>query len=103
MNQHGTPGPRWWDEAGMLRDRLLRLDGRVGEVVAAEQHLVYPVVVPGALARQLERAANQMGLDLASRAVEQSDSGRGPEHAKGSFSRVAGSLRRPDSPREPGM
>lgn len=105
-NEHaGSSAPRWWDTPGSLRTCLLRLDGQVGAIVAAEEHVVDPAVVSGEVAGQLGRIAQQMGLAAGTAAVEQSDRAFGFEPVKLGFTRETGSIRRqapPHGGREPG-
>lgn len=76
-----------------MRARLLQLDGQVSAVLEAEKHVVDSAVVSDQMAGQLERIAQQMGLDTGDGAVEQSDREFGFEPVKPGFTRVSGSFR----------
>jgi hypothetical protein len=98
-NHPNSVKPRWWETPGSLRTSLLLLDGQVGTGVNAERHLVAPVVVSGEVARQLERIAQQTGLEMGCGGVEPVAEAPGFEPLKSGFSRETGSLRHRLPPR----
>ena len=89
-----NPKPHYGETPGLLRTRLLRLDGEVGTVVEAEKQVVDSPAISGDVARHLKYRAQQMGLDPGDGEVEQPGNGPGFEPAKPGFTRVAGSFRR---------
>jgi len=86
--------PHWWKIPGSLRTCLLRLDSQVGAVVNVEKCVVDPAGVPDEVVGQLERIAQQMGLNSGNGVVGQLGSAPGFEPVKPGFTRVAGSFRR---------
>lgn len=88
-----NPKPHW-ETPGLLRTRLLWLDGEVGTAVEAEKQVVDSAAVSGDLARHLRRLAQQMGLEAGDGEVEQSDRALGFEPVKPGFTRESGSFRR---------
>ncbi len=63
-------------------------------MVNAEKHMVDRAVVSDEVAGQLERIAQQMGLDAGGGAVEPSSSAPGFEPVKPGFTRDTGLIRR---------
>lgn len=89
-----NPKPHWWETPGLLRTRLLWLDGEVGTAVETDKQVVDSAAVSGDLARHLGRLAQQMGLGAGDEEVEQPGRGPGFEPVKPGFTREAGSFRR---------
>lgn len=89
-----NPKPHWWETPGLLRTRLLWLDGEVGTAVEAEKQVVDSAAVSGDLARHLKRLVQQMGLGTGDGEAERSGEVPGFEPVKPAFTREAGSFRR---------
>lgn len=84
---------RWWKAQGLLRTKLLRLDGEMGSVVNAEKQAVDPAVVSDDVARQLRRLIEQTVFGAGNEAAGQVDRIAGFKPLKPSFTREIGSRR----------